>query len=330
MKTKFSLLLLLPFFFLGIVSCSDDDDNTENPVILQEVPDLQLDTDSLGIPFNTSRSIEITEGGGVYKAFALNENVAEVTVSDNIINVKAVGGGETSIIISDKESQLKQAKVIVYYEKITTESDNLDLLIKRGSSARQTVKILQGNGGYTAKSGDESVVKATITNNNTVSLQTKKAGTTEVVITDKLGKTGTIKIKIEETVKPYTESELQTILASDRLRFYFDGFTKYNSSASSSLVFYNDVVNSKNHYGWKETSWWSNDYIDIYMTGDKSVGIKENSEIRWKQTYSSCETTEPTAYLEIIRNDGDKIWVVFSHLSSSSLSYGYFVQKINP
>lgn len=82
-----------------------------------------------------------------------------------------------------------------------------------------------------------------------------------------------------------------------------------------------------NKYGW---SVWS-EYLTIWFSGDKTVGKKEKALLS-QFTYEDYTTqfTEEPAILEIIKNNGTKIWAVYSVLKADKLSYGYFCAKINP
>lgn len=46
--------------------------------------------------------------------------------------------------------------------------------------------------------------------------------------------------------------------------------------------------------------------------------------------YSSTNISADAIDFEIIKNDGVKIWAIYSFVQDERLYYGYFIQNINP
>lgn len=87
----------------------------------------------------------------------------------------------------------------------------------------------------------------------------------------------------------------------------------------------NRVENGRNLYGWDYFGFY---YLKIYFAGDKAVGKKENASLAYY--YSSTNISADAIDFEIIKNDGVKIWAVYSFVMDGKLRYGYFIQNINP
>ncbi|MDD3909598.1 MAG: hypothetical protein PHN86_06555, partial [Proteiniphilum sp.] len=81
----------------------------------------------------------------------------------------------------------------------------------------------------------------------------------------------------------------------------------------------------RNLYGWDYYNFY---YLKIYFSGDKEVGKKENASLVYR--YGSTSISADHIDFEIIKNDGNKIWAVYSFIRLEVLHYGYFIQNINP
>lgn len=49
-----------------------------------------------------------------------------------------------------------------------------------------------------------------------------------------------------------------------------------------------------------------------------------------KTRYKTLSISADPIDFEIIKNDGEKIWAVYSFMKQERLHYGYFIQNINP
>ena len=86
-------------------------------------------------------------------------------------------------------TQVPQAK------ELKLESSTAQLSI----NGKTSIKITDGNGGYTAKSSDEKIVKASI-NNDVISIEAIKDGSTTVIVSDAKSKTATITVNVWKSI----------------------------------------------------------------------------------------------------------------------------------
>ena len=97
MKTKnlLTFMLMTMFSLSGIVftSCSNDDDDAKS---------LQFSVDKLVISPTVEYKITIENGTPPYTAKSVNEGAAAVNVDGNVMTIKGIKPGRTSIIVSDK------------------------------------------------------------------------------------------------------------------------------------------------------------------------------------------------------------------------------------
>ncbi len=73
------------------------------PVSTEAVP-LSVSCNNVEIASGESTAVEITAGSGNYIVGTSNVNVATVTIDGNMVNITAVGGGSTTITISDTQT----------------------------------------------------------------------------------------------------------------------------------------------------------------------------------------------------------------------------------
>ena len=88
--------------------------------------------------------------------------------------------------VPEKKEQIKELKL---------ESSTVQLSI----NGKASIKITDGNGGYTAKSSDEKTVKASV-NNDAISIEAIKEGSTSVIVSDAKSKTATITVNVWKSI----------------------------------------------------------------------------------------------------------------------------------
>lgn len=322
MKTIYKLLSL-SILILALNSCSDNDDEKNILPATEEMPELTINKEEITVIVDQEETIGITQGGNGYNTFSLNPDIAEARIDNEQIIVTGKSSGNTFIIISDQSGQYKKYSVTSYYDKLTFDQESIDLETSAGKPSAVTVKVLKGNGNYSAKSDNESLLSMNISGNNII-ITALEEGDATIIVKDAKGIEGTFSIHITLSTNPYTEKELLEIKNDSRERYVFEG---YQVEANRYNTFVNTTENGMNKYGW---SAWS-EYLTIWFSGDKSVG-KKGKALLSQFTYEDYTTkfTEEPAIFEIIKNDGTKIWAVYSVLKEEKLSYGYFCAKINP
>lgn len=319
MQTKYYLLLFsfISFIFLG---CSKEDDG--NPVIDTEA-DIVLDKETIDIQVEEKATVRISEGNGDYNVFSLNEDITTVTLSNNELEIEGKDIGATYIIIADKKTQLKLLPVSVYrYNEILLETSSVDVEFKLGHPGQVRVEVLEGNGKYLVVSEDESVATATVSENTIIVTARGIEGTTNIVVTDASNRQATLSVNTLPTTVPYTEAELAAIMEQTTSPYFiFNGFASYNY-----FTFLDTVEDGMNLSGYDYFGFY---VLRIYYPGDKSVGESDNARIYYANTGGiSSGSTLDLDYFKIIKNDGTKIWAVFSLVHNGTLRWGHFIQNI--
>lgn len=328
MKIRFKFLLPLLILCLGLVYCSKDNDETIPEVDEDEMEtSILLDADYIDIATESEQTVKIKEGNGGYRVISVDNDIATASISGDVLNVKGISIGLTSIVVTDKTDQLKAIPVSVYkYDKILLEKESVEVEYKMGNTKTSLVRIIQGNGFYTVHSEDEAIISTSISKKDEIVLfsEGKQEGKTNVIIKDMCGKTFTLKVEVKSTTEPFDKEELDAILKDETLRFNFDGNKKENEKDTWGYNYTNAIEDGLNVYGWDYYGQYRS--MHFYFAGDKSVGVKIGSKVVIYDFYNETET--PFDKFEIIKNDGTKIWAVFSYLKENVLYFGYFVQEI--
>lgn len=318
MKAKYKLFILLSTLLpVGMTGCSSDDEGN-NPGV--EVPELALKEQEIKVKIGNDVNVDITEGGGDYKAFSLNQEIAKVELANNKLTIQGLKIGKTSLIVSDNDNCYQRLAVMVYeYDAIKLETQDVEIKYPKGHPKAIAVNILEGHGSYAITCDNEDILEAYLNAGRIILNAKGKEGVTNVTVTDYCGLTAVIKVTTITSEIPYDEAELEVIKANEKLRCQFDG--------SNSLSYYtvlNEKVGEFNLHGWDYNGMY---YLKIYFPGDKEVGVKPNSKLSSKRFVVFDE--EPIKF-EIIKNDGAKIWAVYSLLKDDKLYFGHFCQNINP
>ena len=318
MKLNKYILILITAIFFGLTSCSDDD--KKEVIEAEEIPELKIDKNSIDVEIGKSSTIEIKGGGGEYRAFSANPDIVSVELNSQTIALKALKLGRTSVVISDKNSRYRELSVVAFYKEIILENNSVDDKIKLGNSKVIRIPIKQGNGGYKLVSANEDIVTAAVENQDIV-LTLLTEGTTTVALEDSYGIKLDIPVKVETTTIPFTTEELDEIKADDTKRYNINGEDKNGYSWATQL---NKIEDGKNLYGWDYYNYY---YVKIYFAGDKTVGAKTDASIKHKTDWGASAVEEDVT-LEIIKNDGSKIWGTYSYIKDNKLNYGHFCQDI--
>lgn len=319
MKTTHKLIFSFCILALSLNSCSSDDDGKNDIPVVKETPELNISEESINVIVDKETSVEIIQGGSEYNAFSLNPEIATAKVEDNQVTISGKSRGNTFIIVSDQSGQYKKFPVTAYYDKLTLDQEHVDIEIPNGAPGEATVRVLLGNGGYSVTSDNNEILSVSISGDYVVITVTKEGDAT-VIVKDAMGMEGCFTVHTTISTSPYTKQELEKIKNSSQVRYEFE---KYKPSLSRATL-YNTMENGMHKYGWSTYS----EHLLIWFSGDKSVGKKEKaflSQFTWED-YTTQYTNEPII-LEIIKNDGKKIWAVYT-VESNGMSYGYFCAAI--
>lgn len=312
------LLLLIMVSPLGFTACDSDDDDTDvQPT--EEVTELILEKSSVDVEVDNIGTVKITQGGGEYHVFSSNPDIVAVELEDNVLKLSALSKGRTSVIISDKNSQYKELGVVAFYDVLEIETTEVNVKMPLGHPKTIRIPITKGNGGYEV-SVESEIVSATIENDSEIVLVATKEGEATVKLTDSYGLTLDISVTISTTTIPYDDEELEAIKANDTNRYVFNA----NNIDGSWYKYMNTTEGDLNLYGW---DYYGYMYFKLYFGGDKSVGEKSDAKMVSKLSWSEPEVNESIKF-EIIKNDGTKIWAVYSYIKDEKLNFGHFCQDI--
>lgn len=320
--------LIITFLIIGLfVSCTDDNGNTS---ISEEVflPEVRVDQEIVIVKIENDVNVNITDGAGSYNAFSLNPDIATVITTNNVLTIKGVNIGKTSIIISDAESRYMELPVIAYlYDKLILSETELDIEFKLGNLPVKPyiVDIIEGNGQYSVES-DSEIATAEIYEDGKIAVSIKGEGKGKITITDIKGLQSVISINARTTTEPFTDEELENIKNEEELTFNYESETRYNEWFYGTI--FNTIENGKNLYGYNNFGFL---VLKVYFSGDKSVGVKTNATLTFKTQLPNIDPVDDQPIkFEIIKNDGTKIWAVYSFVKNNKVHGGYFIQKINP
>lgn len=322
MKLRNKLLYLLAIVLpMGFTACGDDDDDGDIDIQpTEEITELILDKASIDVEINKTGDAKITQGSGEYRAFSSNTDIVSVELTDNVLKLSALSRGEVSVIISDKKSQYKELNVEAFYNELTVETTEINVEMRLGNSKTTRIPITKGNSGYELNLESE-IASATIENDDEIVLVAEKEGEATIKLTDSYGLTLDIPVTINTTTIPYNDEELEAIMANDAIRYEFND----GNLDKDWLNYVNTTEEGLNVYGW--------DYLGkcfkLYFGGDKTVGEKTDAKIVYKLSWVDVKATESIKF-KIIKNDGTKIWAIYSFVKDERLNFGHICQNIEP
>ncbi|MDD6438667.1 MAG: pilus assembly protein N-terminal domain-containing protein [Prevotella sp.] len=317
MKTKYFFMSMLSVMALtaSFTACSSDDDDPTPEVV--ESKAITVDTDTLKMDVAVTSTFNITDGGGDYKVFSENPEVATASVENNTVSVTSLRKGKTGVVISDAQGNYKRVVVQSMYMTMSLDKEAVAIGIKLGhTDGRATVKVTAGNGGYTAVVADENVATAQVSGDNIV-LTAKAEGSTTLTVTDMMGLTKTVPVTVESSSIPYTDEEKQEIVntLTDN-KMVWDG-QQANSWGNYAVVKDGD----NNVVTWAYYTYY---YLKFNIGADLTVGTKTNCTVEAKMDWGSDGTTYDNVTVEILKNDGSRIWGIVYVIKDNYLHYGYF------
>ena len=392
MKKYYSFFVAAVFALSTVfISCGNDTEEPEDP----HIPELEVSTDNILVQADGSFNLQITSGGGEFRAFSLNDDIATVRVSGNTVTVEGVTNGQTALVVSDHNGLFKRVPVVVYTtNQVVLEHTHLTLVTRTGWGSRPadnpTTTIVSSNGGLESMpnagflididrpSLPNAALNVTIVNvvgvddngDETITPTITVSGTSALVpftayvtITDISGFSQVLEVTVEPTMVPYNATEMALVAFNGTARRFFlsnggngataagapnvaagtlwgtqinGGFTNFsiNGIDNGQLMFGYD-----SNFGPYDGSMFQ---FRLWWTGDTSVGVKEGGRVMhnrgnnapWQNfgfpgVNGDRDYPDPVpAYVEVVRNDGDRIWVIWSAVVRGQLRWGYFVDFI--
>ena len=178
-----------------------------------------------------------------------------------------------------------------------------------GHASQKEVQVVEGNQLYTVESADPTLVNASIKDDSTIIIQTKKGnkgGETTLTITDQCGVKQNLLIKVNTSLEAFSKEDKETI---QNTQFTSSLFHLFGENTNSSYQFTDKVDEGKTQLRAYNPSW--SDYysseVYITFTGDRSLGKVKDGKIfyynfpQWDFNESKDELD--LIDLEIIQND---------------------------
>ena len=315
MKFKMKYLIIVMALCLGFSSCDNDDDNDDVTIEVIETDPIVLDNNELALEVGQTGTVNVSSGGGEYTVFSSNPDIATASIEGSAVTINTLDKGIVSVIVTDKNDQIAEIQLTSMYMEIIFEQPEVELELLKGHYQNFSISVVQGNGEYEASTESE-IIEVSVDGDDIV-VTAMKEGTAVIKVTDSRNLEAELTVVITETLNPWTENLLAEIMESDD-----DAFVINSSSVNTSHVTcINTVEDGLNKYGW---DYYGHYYYFVYWAGDKTVGSKTDGQFKY---YFGRTFDEPVDF-EIIKNDGFKIWGIFSFLKDEKVNYGYFCYAI--
>lgn len=200
-------------------------------------------------------------------------------------------------------------------------SDDDEIVVKPEKTAADiekdsiiTIKITEGNGGYTVTSANEQVAKATV-KDNAVTITAVTVGNTSITVKDKEGKTAAITVTVFSIAKEWTAAEAKIDIAgvtseeAKKIQADFSSYKLKTLSLKSDGKFEIKAVVAKEKEAaagtTEETSTGTYTYKNKTLTltfdieeGDENAEIKTLKIIEFTKSSLKVESDEKESYKE--------------------------------
>ncbi len=303
----------------GFTACSSDEDKPLEQAPMKKST-LTFDTDTVKVPVGETATLTIKDGGGDYKVINEDPKIASGEINGNVVTVTSQKKGITGIVISDAADSYKRVLVKSMYFKIELDKTDVAVTMKLGhTSGTGKVTVTSGNGGYKWESKAPEVAKVkSITDDGVITIEGLSEGATEIVITDMMGLTQSIAVKISVTDIPFTDEEKAEIMNSTTKIITWDGKKNWDGYGPCTV----SVVDGKKLAGWNYYGYY---FCLASFSGDLSVGKKTDGNLKLKFGWQEPETTYDDVDIEILKREGGVVWGIMSKLQDNYLHTGYFI-----
>lgn len=317
MKAKYIYTAMMAVALtMGMASCGDDDDPTPDPTPTAK-SELKCDMDTVKVGVGETATFNILEGGGDYKVICENSDVASATIQGTTVTVSSAKKGLTGLVLSDADGNYKRIVVKSMYFQLIVDTENLNIGMKLGhTDGYGKINMLGGNGSYTVTVADENVARVYNVTDEVITLRGVAAGETTCTITDIMGLQKVINVTVSTTTIPFSDSEKDDIMALTSNVFDWNGRDSYSWGTYSCNTTDGTTQAKWDYYGWYEMS--------CSWAGDTSVGKKGTGQF----IYNMGSKRTFDVDVEIIKNDGSRIWGICSYIEDDYLYTGYFTVSL--
>lgn len=338
---RYGLLALL--IAVGSASCSDDDTQVKpepSPIVdpeLPESPDIEIGAEYFDVKKGSTQSLEVISGAGDYRVNVLDPDIVSASVEGNTITVEGLAYGATEIVVSDQGGSYRSVKANVYLsDEVVLSTSSIDLTLAMGAAADGSFTIDTGNPPYTVASDNEEIATATLAEDGTtVNVRGLKEGEATITVTDARGLTQQVSVVNTATDSPFSDEELEAIKAAEV------NTCVINDSQVTGGTYCGGSNASNNQPGWGIWSYNFANGRELFLTPmDKQwIDMHEVKQYeglyvyyREKKSYilgSSSSDKELDAHAEVIKAEGDTVWITFWTQKEDQLYKGYIVVRLD-
>lgn len=293
--------------------------STNVKVIVDQLVDLVLKVSSTVMYPNEDKTIEVYTGNGGYSITVDNPSIAKATINDKgQIQIESLAPGTATFTVKDRRDKTTELIVKVKKRMVVDNSENIPYLVI-GTPA--TIKILDGNGGYTCTAGGSATyLKCSMSEDGTeVIIEGLKRYryNNKVTIADQDGE------KIEVTITAIDDPYLE----NPSYRYMLAGSYSYQSLSTSKVgeIMHSADFNLSQLLVKSSTTSSASGYA-VQFTGDLRVGSKTNATL-YKVTRNAVDKNVgyPIEDCRIDKVEDGWYWVSF--LEPGYTVRSYFITK---
>jgi len=293
--------------------------STNVKVTVDQLVDLVLKVSSTVMYPNEDKTIEVYTGNGGYSITVDNPSIAKATINDKgQIQIESLAPGTATFTVKDRRDKTTELIVKVKKRMVVDNSENIPYLVI-GTPA--TIKILDGNGGYTCTAGGSATyLKCSMSEDGTeVIIEGLKRYryNNKVTIADQDGE------KIEVTITAIDDPYLE----NPSYRYMLAGSYSYQSLSTSKVgeIMHSADFNLSQLLVKSSTTSSASGYA-VQFTGDLRVGSKTNATL-YKVTRNAVDKNVgyPIEDCRIDKVEDGWYWVSF--LEPGYTVRSYFITK---
>ena len=293
--------------------------STNVKVIVDQLVDLVLKVSSTVMYPNEDKTIEVYTGNGGYSITVDNPSIAKAAINDKgQIQIESLAPGTATFTVKDRRDKTTELIVKVKKRMVVDNSENIPYLVI-GTPA--TIKILDGNGGYTCTAGGSATyLKCSMSEDGTeVIIEGLKRYryNNKVTIADQGGE------KIEVTITAIDDPYLE----NPSYRYMLAGSYSYQSLSTSKVgeIMHSADFNLSQLLVKSSTTSSASGYA-VQFTGDLGVGSKTNATL-YKVTRNAVDKNVgyPIEDCRIDKVEDGWYWVSF--LEPGYTVRSYFITK---
>lgn len=292
--------------------------STSIKVIVDQLSELILATSSTKMYPGESKAVNIYTGNRGYKVTVDKESVVKATVDEEgNIQVESLAPGTATVTVTDRLNKSAELSVNVI-KKLTL--DNSEEISYLTVGEPLTLKILNGNGGYTCtNNGSATYLKCTIADNGT-----------EVVIEglrrNRFNKTVTISDEEGESISVNVLYIDDPYLKNPSYRYLIKGSSSYQSLSTSTVgtITYSEEFNMS-ELVIKSTGSYASGFA-VQFTGDLKEGDK-SAPVLYKVTRNAIDKSVKYPIEDCRIDKAEDGWYWVSFIEAGCTVRSYFITK---